>query len=253
MEPEKFAGKLGLVVPTRHEAGNILPLLDRIRAALDATEIAYDLLIVDDDSRDGIAELVGSMSESDTRVRLLVRERQRGLSGAIVHGWRNTDADILGAIDADLQHPPELLPALLNAITEGRDVAIGSRYAEGGKLGGWNPARRLVSWIAAWACLPLQPRGLRVRDPMSGFFLVRRRCLDGIDFQKSGFKLLLEILVRGRVRSVQEVPLRFGRRNAGRSKAGIKVALDYLTLLARLYRERLAHPRSTATALTTDH
>lgn len=249
MKPKKIADRLALVIPTRNEAGNILCLLGRIRAALDDKEIPYELLVVDDDSRDGIVELVSSISESDPRVRLLVRECQRGLSGAIIYGWRHTDAKILGVIDADLQHPPELLPALFSAIVAGHDLAIGSRYAQGGELGGWNPARRLVSTMAAWASLPLQQRRLRTRDPMSGFFLVRRRCLDGLDFHESGFKLLLEILVRGRIRSIQEIPYSFGRRRAGRSKAGIKTGLDYAVLLVRLYRERygLAHPSPTLT------
>jgi len=195
-------------------------------------------MVVDDDSRDGTAEQVSAAAMADKRIRLLVRRGERGLAGAILHGWQNTDAEILGVIDADLQHPPELLPALFDAIVEGHDLAIASRYIEGGKVDGWNPARRILSSVAAWACLPLQPRGLRACDPLSGFFLVRRRCIYGLDFQQRGFKLLLEILIRGRVSSVQEIPYSFIRRGAGRSKAGIGVALDYIALMARLYRRR---------------
>ena len=244
--------KLALVIPTYHEAGNIRVLLNRVMVALDSAGIHYEMIVVDDDSRDGIAELVSAVSRSDPRVRFLVRIGERGLSGAITHGWRHTDAEILGVIDADLQHPPELLPLLFTAIMEGRDLAIGSRYIEGGKLDGWNPVRRLVSLAAACASHPLQQKGLRARDPMSGFFLVRRRCLDGVVFHKSGFKLLLEILVRGRVCSVQEIPFSFACRRDGRSKAGIRVALDYVALLAMLYRERFGFARPSA-ALTMDH
>lgn len=244
--------KLTIVIPTRDEAANILALLSRIQAALETAEIRYEVVVVDDGSRDGTGERVSAAAKADPRIRLLARRGERGLAGAILHGWQNTDAEILGVMDADLQHSPELLPALFTAIIEGRDLAIGSRYIEGGKLNGWNPARRLVSSVAAWASLPLQQKGLRVHDPLSGFFLVRRRCLDGLEFHKSGFKLLLEILVRGRIRSIEEIPFTFGRRRAGHSKAGIRVALDYLALLARLYRERfhLARPSPT---LTTDH
>ena len=244
MGPSENGDKLALVIPTYHEAGNILVLLDRVRVALQSAGIRYEILVVDDDSRDGIAELVSTVSQSDPRVRIMVRRGERGLSGAVLHGWERTGAGILGVMDADLQHPPELLPQLFSAIVDGRDLVIGSRYAEGGALGGWNPLRRFVSSAAVWATWPLQHRGMRANDPMSGFFLVRRRCLDGILFQKTGFKLLLEILVRGRLRSIQEVPFTFGRRHSGRSKAGIKVAVDYLALLARLYRERygLARP-----------
>ena len=238
MKAEKFAQRVALVIPTRHEAGNILSLLDRIRAALDPIEIGYELLIVDDDSRDGIVERVLSAAQADPRIRLLIRHDERGLSGAILHGWQHSDAEILGVIDADFQHPPELLPELLAAIGEGRDLAIASRYAQGANLGGWHPARRIISSAAVLATRPLQGKNLRARDPLSGFFLVRRRCLEDVPFRRTGFKLLLEILVRGRVSSLQEIPFTFGRRHAGQSKAGIKVALDYFSLIARLYRER---------------
>jgi dolichol-phosphate mannosyltransferase len=252
MKAKKSADKLALVIPTRHEAGNILSLLDRIRAALEPMEIRYELLVVDDDSRDGIVERVSSAAQADPRIRLLVRRGERGLSGAILHGWQHSDAEILGVIDADLQHPPELLPALLAAIIDGSDLAIASRYARGADLGGWHPARRIISSAAVLATRPVQGKKLRARDPLSGFFLVRRRCLEGIPFRKTGFKLLLEILVRGRVSSLQEIPFTFGRRRSGRSKAGINTALDYAALLARLYRERLTRPHPTPT-LTTGH
>jgi dolichol-phosphate mannosyltransferase len=117
-------------------------------------------------------------------------------------------------------------------------MAIGSRYVEGGRLGKWNPVRKFLSAAAVWATWPIQRAGIRAKDPMTGFFLVRRECLDGIQFQPSGFKLLLEILVRGRIRSVEEVPLSFGLRSQGASKANFKVGWDYAKLLARLYADR---------------
>lgn len=243
MKRKNSAHKLALVIPTRHEVGNIGSLLDRIRAALDPVEIRYELLVVDDDSRDGIVERVLIAAQADPRIRLLIRHGERGLAGAVLHGWQHTDAEILGVMDADFQHPPELLSALLAAIADGCDLAIASRYAPGASLGGWHPARRIFSSAAALATRPLQSKSLRARDPLSGFFLVRRRCLEGIPFRKTGFKLLLEILVRGRVRSLQEIPFAFGRRRSGRSKAGIKTGLEYAALLARLYRERLMPDR----------
>jgi len=235
--------KLALVIPTFREAGNLQVLLDRVRAALDGARVSYEILIVDDDSRDGTVELVSAIAAADPRVRLIVREGERGLSGAVLHGWQCTDAGILGVMDADLQHPPEMLPALLEAIHQGNDLVIGSRYAKGGKVGDWNPVRHFVSAAAIWVTWPVQQRHLRAHDPMSGFFLVRRECLDGIPFQKTGFKLLLEILVRGRMQSVCEIPFSFGLRHAGHSKANMKVALDYAVLLARLYRTRYGFGR----------
>ncbi len=238
-QPESTQVKLGLAIPTLREAENIPGLLNHVRSVLDPLGIRYEILVVDDDSRDGTEEIVSAISLEDPRVRLLVRKGQKGLSGAVLHGWQNTDAAILGVMDADLQHPPELLPKLIAAIDAGRDLAIGSRYTEGGQLGAWNPVRKLLSAAAVWATWPIQRAGIRAKDPMTGFFLLRRECIEGIAFQRSGFKLLLEILVRGHIRSVEEIPFAFGQRYRGASKANSKVAIDYARLLARLYAIRL--------------
>ncbi|HMD78137.1 MAG TPA: polyprenol monophosphomannose synthase [Terracidiphilus sp.] len=243
-EPERAREKLALVIPTLCEAGNIGGLLGHVRSVLDPLEISYEILVVDDDSRDGTGEVVSAIALEDPRVRLLVRKGERGLSGAILYGWKRTDAAILGVMDADLQHPPELLPELLAAIQAGHDLAIGSRYTTGGQLGAWNPVRKLLSALAVWATWPIQRAGIRAKDPMTGFFLVRRECIDRIAFQPSGFKLLLEVLVRGRIRSVAEVPFAFGQRYRGASKANFKVAWDYARLLARLYAGRFGIGRS---------
>jgi len=227
--------KLALTIPTLREAANLPGLLRDVRAVLDPLEIDYEILVVDDDSRDGTEEIVTAISQEDPRVRLLVRKGERGLSGAVLYGWRRTDAEILGVMDADLQHPPELLPALVTAILAGNDLAIGSRYTAGGQLGKWNPIRKALSTVAVWATWPIQRPGVRAHDPMTGYFMLRRECIEGIQFQPSGFKLLLEILVRGHIRSVKEVPLAFGSRAQGASKANFKVGWDYAKLLARLY------------------
>ena len=227
--------KTALIIPTLREAANIPVLLARVRAVLDPTGIDYEILIVDDDSQDGIEETIAEIRKSDPRVQLLVRKGKRGLSGAVLHGWLHTNSAIVGVMDADLQHPPELLPELLATMLGGCDLVIGSRYTEGGGLGSWNPIRKLISAAAVWVTWPIQRSGLRAKDPMSGFFFVRRDCLNGIDFQEEGFKLLLEVLVRARIGSVHEVPFAFGQRFRGSSKANLKVAVDYGKLLARLY------------------
>ncbi len=233
--PAPAKEKLALVIPTLREEENIGGLLRHVRTVLDPLNFPYEILVVDDDSPDRTGAVVSAIAREDPRFRLLVRKGQRGLSGAILYGWQNTDAAILGVMDADLQHPPELLPQLLSAIRNGRDIAIGSRYIPGGGAGGLNPVRKLLSTIAVWATWPIQRAGVRAHDPMTGFFLVRRASIDGIAFQPTGFKLLLEILVRGRLRSIAEVPLAFGSRHSGASKANFKVGWDYAKLLARLY------------------
>jgi dolichol-phosphate mannosyltransferase len=238
--------QLALVIPTLREAGNIRLLLDRVRDALDRCGVAYEVIVVDDDSRDGIEPIVEEIAARESRVRLVVRRGEHGLAGAVLHGWAATDAPLLGVMDADLQHPPELLPRLWAALDAGADLVVGSRYACGGSLQGWKPARHLISRLAVWTTLPLQRGGLRARDPMSGFFLVRRSCMEGIAFQQAGFKILLEILARAELRSVVEIPFDFGRRYAGRSKARMRVALEYFLLLVRLYRQRAQRARPMA-------
>lgn len=231
--------KLGLVVPTLNEAGNIPVLLDRIRESLSAMPMSYEILIVDDDSHDGTADVVNQYAKQDARVRLFVRKGARGLAGAVIHGWEHTDANLLGVIDADLQHPPEVLPSLLAPVLDGSDIAIASRYASGNGVGDWNKFRLFVSRASTLATAPLQRKDLRVKDPLSGFFVVRRECIEGLDLQPEGFKILLEILVKGRIHKAVEVPFQFGSRHAGKSKADIKVAIQYFTLLGKLSRYAL--------------
>jgi len=242
---ESVRQKLAVVIPTLNEAGNIPTLLRRLQSALDGVRFDYELIVVDDDSRDGTADLVREYTRKDPRIRLLVRKGQRGLAGAVIYGWQHTDATLLGVIDADLQHPPEVLPELLAAIQQGHDIAIASRYTANSHDGvsDRSKLRRLISRASILATAPLQRRGVRVKDPMSGYFVARRECIDGLDLQPRGFKILLEILVKGRLRHVAEIPFRFGTRHAGSSKAGLKVAVDYFSLLGKLWCYALFRPQ----------
>jgi dolichol-phosphate mannosyltransferase len=237
-QAEKFA----LVIPTLNEAGNIPTLFQRVQAALAPLNIDYELIVVDDNSQDGTADVVQQHSAVDPRIRLLVRKGERGLAGAVIYGWKHTNANWLGVIDADLQHPPEILPELLNAIRSGNDIAIASRYVTKNSVTNWNKMRQLISRCGTLATVPLQRPGLRIKDPLAGFFVVRRECIEGIELQPQGFKILLEILVRGRIRKAQEIPFQFSQRHAGTSKADVKVALQYLTLLGKLSRYAIFRP-----------
>ncbi len=236
--PRKFA----LVVPTLNEAGNIKTLLTKAGDVLKPLNIPYEVIVVDDGSCDGTPEIVAQCAETDENIRILSRRDETGLAGAVIHGWNHSDADLLGVIDADLQHPPELLPALLSAMVEGYDIAIASRYAAKDGVRGWNPLRIAISRASTWATLPFQRKGLRVKDPMSGFFIVRREAIDGLSFEAKGFKLLLEILVRANIGSALEIPFQFGRRHAGKSKASAAVAFHYLHLLGKLSRDLFLKP-----------
>ena len=235
---EKFA----LVIPTLNEAGNIERLLEKVQSVLDPFDRPYEVIVVDDGSSDGTPEIVEQYSERDPRVRLLSRLHERGLAGAVLHGWNHSDAPLVGVIDGDLQHPPHVLAGLLEAMDEGNDIAIASRYAAKDGVQGWNPVRVAISRASTLATFPLQRKNVRIKDPMSGFFIVRREAIDGLDFETKGFKLLLEILVRGRIKSAREVPFQFGRRHAGKSKANASVAFQYLQLLGKLSRDLFLRP-----------
>jgi dolichol-phosphate mannosyltransferase len=228
------AERFALVVPTLNESGNIRRVLEQIVGALSSLPLQWEIIVVDDNSTDGTADLVRAFAASERRIRLSIRESQRGLSGAIIHGWAQTHAELLGVIDADLQHPPEVLPSLLAAMQNGADIAIASRYLRPNSMDGWNPIRKVLSRISVWASTPLQRREARARDPLSGFFVVRHACIEGIEFQKTGFKLLLEVLAKGRIKSVAEIPFRFATRERGVSKANAMTGVYYLSLLLKL-------------------
>jgi dolichol-phosphate mannosyltransferase len=238
--PAKFA----LIIPTLREAANLRPLMRRVRASLDSLGIPYEVIVVDDDSRDGTDAIVTEMSREDERIRLITRTRARGLSGAVMHGWQNTRAEILGVMDSDLQHPPELLPQLWQALQSGADLVVASRYIGQAPPQGLNFFRHFVSQLAIWMTWPLQRPSVFVHDPMSGFFLMRRSCIQDLTVQPQGFKVLLEILVRGNIHSALEVPFTFDRRHAELSKAGVAVGVAYLKLLARLWKLRFAGKHS---------
>jgi dolichol-phosphate mannosyltransferase len=233
--------KLGLVIPTLNESGNIPVLLDRLRDALAPLPLDYELIVVDDDSQDGTADVACEYAQKDSHVRVFVRKGQRGLAGAVIHGWAQTDATLLGVIDADLQHPPEVLPNLLRPVLNGADIAIASRYTQGNhdSVSEWNKFRVWISKASTLATAPLQKKSVRIKDPLSGFFVVRRECIDGLELQPEGFKILLEILVKGRIKRAEEVPFHFATRHAGKSKADFKVALHYFSLLGKLSRYAL--------------
>ena len=226
--------KLAVIIPTLGEILCLPEVLERVRRVLSSLKISFEILVVDDDSRDGTERFVAAIGAEDPRIRLLVRRGQRGLAGAILHGWQHTDATLLAVMDSDLQHPPELLRDLLAAIESGCDLAIASRYA-GAVKQSCQGLRRWISALFIWMARPLQNNAIRVQDPLSGYFMIRRHCIANIAFRSSGFKLLLEILTRGQIGSLKEIPFVFGRRRAGRSKAGLKVAFQYFQLLAYLY------------------
>ena len=220
---------LSVVVPTRNEEANVGPLLGRLSSALAAVD--HEILFVDD-SDDGTPSAIARAAAGDACVDLVHREgsdRAGGLSTAVVSGIHGTRGEFVCVMDADLQHPPEDIPGMLAAARDGADVVVASRYMRGGSRRGLDGAgRRLVSRVAGAVARALFSEARASSDPLSGFFLCRRRVIDGIEFRPVGFKILLELLVCVPGVRVRDVPLVFAARAGGASKATARQGLLFL-------------------------
>jgi len=228
--------RLSLVIPTYNEAANLRPLLEHLTATLDETLPGdYELIVVDDDSPDGTGSVAVELTKSFPSLRVMRRRGEHGLSTAVIRGWQVARGQTLGVIDADLQHPPEVIRELWAAIEGGADLAVGSRHVDGGGVGDWSFVRRALSRGAQFVGLATLPRVVgRVSDPMSGYFIVRRNAISAIEMSPLGYKILLEVLGRGRIRNVAEVGYVFRERVAGSSKVTSRVYFEHLAHLLRL-------------------
>jgi dolichol-phosphate mannosyltransferase len=223
--------ELSIVVPTFNERENIAALIERLVSCLEGR--SWEVVFVDDDSPDGTAALVREHAAADSRVRCLTRIGRRGLSSACVEGMLATSAPYLAILDADLQHDERLLPQMLDALKRGdTDIVVGSRYAPGGDVSGWDAGRARMSRLAIRLSRLVVPGELT--DPMSGFFMMRRSVLDGSVHKLSaiGFKILTDLFASYRPSlRFSELAYRFAPRRAGESKLDSVTAWDYLMLL----------------------
>jgi dolichol-phosphate mannosyltransferase len=239
---------MAVVVPTYNERDRLADLVAAVFSAYAAEDIDGELVIVDDNSPDGTGALADELAK-DHRITVLHRAGKLGLGTAVVEGFSAASAPIVGVIDADLSHPPALLPRMLAVMqSHSADFVIASRYIDGGGTRKWGIGRLLMSRLACLMARPLTP----VRDATSGFFLVRRALAREVEISAGGFKICLELLVRGRPSVVVEVPYEFVGRTAGESKMNLKEAMGYLEQLRKL-RAVLASrpkPRPTYTRLT---
>lgn len=222
---------ISIVVPTYNEAATIPHLASRLAAAL--ADRSWELVVVDDGSPDGTADIAERLAPA-IPVRVVRRPGKLGLASAVVDGFAAARGDVLVVMDADLSHPPEVVPRLADALAAGADLAVGSRYVPGGGVVDWPLRRRVVSRIACLMGNALVP----VRDATSGFFALTRPVIEGVRLNPIGFKIGFEVIARGKHRRVVEIPYTFRDREAGRSKFGGREIVNYAVQVAQVARDR---------------
>ncbi len=228
--------EFSLVIPTYNEANNVNKIVSILTELLNKyISGEYELIIVDDNSPDQTWAVAQSLMSEYPQLRVMRRQSERGLSSAVIRGWQAARGRVLGVIDGDLQHPPEVLLQMLQAVEKGADLAVASRHVNGGGVSSWSIVRRFLSRGAQILGLVILPGVLgRVSDPMSGYFLVRRSALATATLNPVGYKILLEVIGRGQIDEIAEVGYVFQERQEGESKVTWKQYIDYLHHLVRL-------------------
>ena len=228
---------ISVIIPTFREAENIPHVLKRLAALRRERGIDLEVIFADDNSRDGSVEAVEASGLDWARI--LVRTENPGLSAAVIDGFRAAKHPILVCMDCDLSHPPEKIPQMVLALSAGQEFVIGSRYVPGGSTDDdWGLFRWLNSRIATILARPLTS----IKDPMSGFFALRRADFDKArDLNPVGYKIALELIVKCGFQNVAEIPIRFTDRVHGESKLTLKEQLKYIKHLRRLYLYRFSN------------
>lgn len=228
--------KLSLVIPTYNESRNVPELIEQLEGLLSPVlGDAFELIVVDDDSPDRTWEVALGLCERHPRLRVMRRQGERGLSTAVLRGWQVARGEILGVMDADLQHPPEANLSLLAEIDKGASLAVASRHVAGGGVSDWSASRRVLSRGAQLLGLLILPEVLaRLSDPMSGYFMVRRAAIAGRKLDPLGYKILIEVVARGDVRWIGEAGYVFRERAEGESKVTWNLYVEYFAHLLRL-------------------
>jgi dolichol-phosphate mannosyltransferase len=238
IETSPHVPPLSVIVPTYNERDRLPELVGHVFRAYAAAGLDAEMIIVDDNSPDGTGRLADELATLH-RIRVLHRAGKLGLGTAVIEGFNTSQAPIVGVMDADLSHPPTVLPRMLAIMQQhSADAVVASRYIEGGGTRGWPLARLLMSRVACVMAAGLTP----VRDATSGFFLIRRDLANGVTISARGFKICLELLVRGRPTSIIEVPYVFEGRTAGESKMNWKEAIGYVVQLRDLHQFKRRQP-----------
>ncbi|HET7815888.1 MAG TPA: polyprenol monophosphomannose synthase [Candidatus Baltobacteraceae bacterium] len=228
--------KFSIVIPTYNEAGGIERLLRSLGDLFKTHGLDGEIIVVDDNSPDGTGDIVDKLAQ-ELPVRCLHRAGKLGLSSGVIEGWRfaRPESTAIGVMDADFSHDIEILPAMVRALEDGYGLAVGSRYVQGGGITNW-PMKRIVT--SKVACMLAQPL-TRIKDITSGYLLVRRDAIEGVELDPIGFKIGLEVIAKGHYGKAIEIPYVFTDRIAGESKLNEKEIFNYLKQLRKLYAARL--------------
>jgi dolichol-phosphate mannosyltransferase len=239
---------LSMVVPTYNEKDRLADLARALFDAAAASRLALELIIVDDNSPDGTGAIADELAKQH-RIHVMHRAGKLGLGTAVVAGFGVASAEVVGVMDADFSHPPSLVPRMHAVFrSTGADVLVASRYVPGGRTPNWPWSRRVMSRVACLLARPISP----IRDAASGFFLIKRSIAQNVTIKAGGFKICLELIIRGWPKRLVEIPYQFDDRELGESKMSYREAAGYLVQLRDLYGVRWAgsKPRREYRALT---
>ena len=244
--------QVSVIIPTFNESENICNVLKSIKDFLPKIDI--EAIVVDDNSPDGTGKIVEDYIQSMKNIAgysisVIHRKAKEGLSSAILDGLRNSNGDTIVVMDSDLSHPPQIIPKMLETLKQTQcDIVVASRYVTGGTIQGWPFKRKLMSKFAT--LIAKKGLGVSANDPMSGFFVFKRKITEGLKFDAIGYKILLELLVKTKGVKVEEVPYTFTDRKFGTSKLDSSIIFDYCKSVWKLYKYgRLARKEEKRTSV----
>lgn len=220
---------LSIIIPTYNEADNIKKIVPELFRIFSKSKIKAEVIVIDDNSPDGTADIVKSL-QKQYNVKLVLRKEKSGLSSAVIDGFGYTSFDKIAVTDADLSHDISKIPKMFKEL-EHADLVIGSRYMKGGGIKNWKIKRKIISRFANLLAKPLTS----VSDPVSGFFLLKKSVIKGVELNHIGYKIGLEIIVKGRYNRIKEVAYTFTDRKIGKSKMDFSEIWNYLKQVFGLY------------------
>ncbi len=227
---------LSLIIPTYNEGNNIISLLKKLDESFKKNNIISEIIVVDDSSPDGTGKMCKGLSRKNKNIIVIQRPGKLGLSSAVIDGFHKSKGDVIGVMDADFSHPVEIIAKMFAEIKRGADLVVGSRYVTGGDIRGWPMKRKITSWGAT----TLARFFTNLNDPVSGLFMFRRSVIENVELSPIGYKIGLEVIVKGKYKKAVEVPYVFVNRKIGKTKLNVNEYVNYLKQLAGLIAYRMS-------------